>query len=266
MRTTARRLGLTLLWVIGLWPLLLLLLYSSGPLRAVQFEIAAENLVSQLLLAFCILGAILLLVYPPFPAGVRLLASRLMSRLRTDREPLLRAQSDLRNFESAARHLDAGRAALNTGSPEVALPHLVRSLELEPDQPAAMHKLGQALLELGKPAAAIGPLRRTVALAPEQGFGDALLQLGYAYMRSGDSQNAADVLTRYNNAHGGSRKSHAWLGTCLRLNQQPDAAREAFQIAAAAPADGQRLNAEESWYRATARVALWGKWGKEQQA
>ena len=258
-----RRLGLGLLWVIGLWPLLLLLLfYSLGPMATLQLQIALESWGGQLGLILLVIGGIGLLVYPPFPAGVRLLVSRTLSRMNTDREPLLRAQSDLRNFESAARHLEAGRAAVNTGSPEIAIPHLVRSLELEPNQPAAMHKLGEALLELGQAKAAIGPLSRTVELAPDQGFGSAMLLLGRAYMRADQLQNAAEVLARHAREHGGSRKSLYWRGLCLRRSGDEAGAREVFTEAATPPVEGSKLTAEEGWYRACARVALWGRGGK----
>ena len=258
-----RRLGLGLLWVIGLWPLLLLLLfYSLGPMPTVQLQIVLESWAGQLGLVLLVLGGIALLIYPPFPAGVRLLASRTLARMNTDREPLLRAQSDLRNFESAARHLEAGRAAVNTGSPEMAIPHLVRSLELEPSQPAAMHKLGEALLELGQAKAAIGPLARTVELSPEQGFGAAMLLLGRAYMRDGQLQKAAEVFARHAREHGGSRKSLYWRGLCLRRSGDEAGAREVFTQAAAPPIEGSKLIAEEGWYRACARVALWGRGGK----
>ena len=261
MRSTLRLLGLLLLWIIGLWPLVLLVVYSQGPMAAVELEVAAETWLGNAVLAVLVVGLLLMLVYPPLPTGVRLLATRTLSRLRTEREPLLRAQSELRNFESPARHLEAGRAALGTGNPEIALPHLARSLELEPDQPAALHQLGQALLELGKPAAAIGPLARAVQLAPDQGFGGALLLLGRAQMRAGNARQAAELLERHAREHGGSRKSQFWLGTCRREVGDEPAARTAFTAAAAPPPERPRLTAEEAWYRARARVALWGRGG-----
>ena len=89
-----------------------------------------------------------------------------------------------------------------------------------------------------------------------------MLLLGRAYMRSGQLDKAAEVLARHAREHGGSRKSLYWRALCLRRIGDEAAAREVFTQVATPPIEGSKLSAEEGWYRACARVALWGRGGR----
>lgn len=259
MRPTLGNLGLCALWITGLWPLLLLAVHAlTGPLAAVALQVRVEAALHTGALAAAAASLVLAFTYPPFPAGLRWLLVRTAARLRAEREPLLRAQSELRSFETGPRQVEAGRAALAAADPAAAVPHLLRAIELEPDQLAAHHLLGSAYLELGRPAEAREPLLRVVAAAPDHAFGDSMLLLGRAHMLCGEHRQAAEVLQRHSREHGGNRRSHYWLGSSLRQSGDRTAARAAFAVAAAPPPERPRLTAEEAFYRARARVALWG--------
>jgi len=84
---------------------------------------------------------------------------------------------------------------------------------------------------------------------------EAMLQLGHTMLRLGDAAGAREMLLRHQREHGGSRRSHVWLAEACLAAGDAAAARDAFAVAAAPPARGPRLTAEENWFRAKARVA-----------
>jgi tetratricopeptide (TPR) repeat protein len=259
LRVSLRNSATLVLLAAGTWPLLLLAVYAASPLRAVHMQQFAATWSIRAFWTALGAGLVLALCYPPLPALLRLWAAGLLARLRADRGPLLRAQGELRGFETADRHLEAARAALAVFDPQAALPHLARALELDPALVAARHLLGSALLRLGRPAEARALLVDVVARDPAHAFGDALLLLGRACMLTGDPRAAAELLARHGQQHGGNRRSHFWLAQSLRAIGAGPAARAAFAVAAAPPPGRTRLTAEENWFRARARAALWGR-------
>ncbi len=259
VRVSLRSLALLLLWLLGLYPIVLAGIEWVTPITAVRIERAISAAAHMALTWGGGTGLIAALLYPPLPAGLRLLVRTAVDRLRTDRGPLLRALGELRHVETASRQLEAGRAALLARDPQQALPHLLRAIELAPAELDAHYRLGRALMDLGRPDRAIAPLHHVISQAPSHAFGEAMLQLGRCHMLVQDHRAAADLLARHAREHGGNRRSQFWLGRSLAAVGDRDGARTAYATAAAPPPRHPRLTAAEAFYRARARVAGWGK-------
>ena len=95
-------------------------------------------------------------------------------------------------------------------------------------------------------------------LDPGHAFGDALLHLGRCLHQLGDA-TALATLRAHQQRHGGGPRSHVWFADALLRAGDHTAGVTALREAAAPPK--QRLTAEENWFRAIARVRLWGKRG-----
>lgn len=252
-------LPLLLIWGAALWPLLLWLLTAQDPEAAVRVKQVTGGVVLWTGLTAAAVGAVFALLFPPFPAWIRLLLSRLRVSFASDRGPLLKALAELQHFESATRHLEIGRLALSRSDLQLAATHLSRAVELDDTIAGAHHQLGLLLLRVGQVPAAAAAFERAERLDAGHAFGESLLHLGRCALLLGDAPAAARLLEEHRKRHGGSRKSHYWLGKARQATGEDDAAIEAMRYAAA-PAE-RRLTAEENWFRALARVWLW-RWGR----
>lgn len=250
-------LPLAVVWAIALVPPALWLVHLSDPEAAVRTAQVAWLWTGRVLLAAAVCTALALLVWPPAAAGVRLLFARARRLLTSDRAPLQRALGELQHFESASRHLEVGRLALQLDETERAAVHLRRALELDPAIAGAHHQFGLVLLHAGHDEPALGHFLAAEKLDPGHAFGDALLHAGRAAFRLGRHEDAAAMLRAHEQRHGGGRRSHLWLGDALAAIGDRDGARQAWQTAAAPG----RLTAEENWSRAVARVRLWRRGG-----
>lgn len=257
VRMSFRLLLALALWCLAASPVLLWILHLRDPPAAVRVQHASLALLGSALWYLAVAALVLAILWPPFPAGVRHAFALARGNLQRDARPFQRAVADLRHFESAQRRLDAGRAALAAGDAKAAIPHLERAVEMDPQLLGAWHQLGTALLALGRTRPAIEALQRAIDEDPGIAFGDAMLQLGRAWMLVGDHESASRWLERHSRDHGGNRKSHYWLGRCRLALGDRDGAREAFRIAAAPPPQRPRLTSEEGLFRARARTALW---------
>lgn len=85
-------------------------------------------------------------------------------------------------------------ASLNQQDAAGALPFLERAIQLEPEMLPARASLGRALLHLNRATEAIPHLESALPYAPD---GSVLYQLSQAYQQAGRSQQAAQVLARY---------------------------------------------------------------------
>jgi len=195
------------------------------------------------------------IAFPPFPAWLRLAGSRMLASFASDRGPLMKALADLRNFESGPRHLEAGRLALQRGDLNTAATHLARAVEMEPALAGAHHQFGLLLLRAGQVPSAAAAFVQAERLDAGHAFGDALLMTGRCLYLLGDSQGALRLLKQHAATHGGSRRSHYWLGQAMLANGDVAGTRAAFEYAAAP--SKRRLTAEENWFRALAKVRLW---------
>jgi tetratricopeptide (TPR) repeat protein len=251
-----RALPRALLWAVACWPVVILGVGMSRPLEAVALHQSTMQTLGVALRWGAIVVLALAVLVPPFPAGIRVLLARLVARLRADRGPFLHAIGELRHLETAARQLEAGRAALGAMDARAAIPHLVRALALDPELIAARYQLGLALLDRGALREAAGALHHVVDRDPTHAFGGALLWLARCHQLGGNPHEAMALFGRHEREHGGNRRSHYWLAQSRAACADRAGAHAAFAIAAA-PRGKQRLSAEEGWYRALARVALW---------
>ncbi len=250
---------LALVWGAALAPVVLWLVHCVDPELAVRASLQATKWLLHLLLATSALLLLALALFPPAAAGVRLAFARMRRLLTSDRAPLARALTELQHFESAARHLEVGRLALQLDETERAAAHLQRSLELDGDVAGAHHQFALVLLRAGHLETAERHFLAAERLDPGHAFGDALLHAGRAAFCRGQHDAAARLLRDHQARHGGGRRSHLWLGDALAAIGAHDAARAAWQ-AAAAPVT-TALTAEENWCRALARVRLWRRGG-----
>lgn len=252
-------LSLAVVWVTAAVPVLLWVLHQFDPVLAVRCALIGSTWLWRAAYALAALGLGLALLYPPFPAWLRLAAHRTKLAVTSDRGPLLRALGELRHFESASRHLEVGRLALQRGDLAVAAPHLQRAVELDPALASAHHQFALLLFRHGQLAAAVHEFSAAETLDPGHAFGDALLHAGRALHLLGDHGHAVQLLRRHAQQHGGSRRSQLWLGDALAAAGDHEGAAAAFAEAAAPPA--QKLTAEENWFRALARVRSWRRRG-----
>lgn len=268
-RPKGRRLSLSVLPALLLWwttgiGIALFVANAKDPVEAVRMARAIADIAPTALLWCGVTAFALALLWPPFPAALRLAVARIGETLRTDRGPLLRAIADLRNFESAARHLEAGRAANACRDYRAAIPHLIRAIQMERDLLAAHYQIGVAFFELGALQQSAQALTHVTAIEPGHAFGDALLRLARVRQLGGDRTGARDLFVQHQKEHGGNRKSHHWLGLAHLDVGDRDAARAALQVAASKA--NKPRTAEENWHRAKSRVLLWRLGGAGSEA
>ncbi|MBL8748561.1 MAG: hypothetical protein JNK78_05330 [Planctomycetes bacterium] len=254
-RLGVRHVALALVWLIAAAPPALWLAHSKDPEAAVRAVQVANLWLTRGAFGAGIVTAILLLLFPPFPAWVRLVLHRSRLAFATDRGPLLRALGELQHFETAQRHLEAGRLALQLGDLDTAAPHLVRARELEPGLAAVHQQIGLLAFRVGDLPTALDGFTRAESFDPGHAFGDALLFGGRCLYLLGDAKNAAAVLREHDRRHGGSARSQFWLAEALVAADDPVGAAAAFASAAAPPK--QKLTPEDNWFRARARVRAW---------
>ncbi|MCC7065030.1 MAG: tetratricopeptide repeat protein [Planctomycetes bacterium] len=254
-----RKLPLAIVWLAVVWPFALWLLCRSDPELAVRTLLAAKRIGTQTGLGLLAVTLVLCLLYPPAPAGIRLLWSRMLLAVTSDRAPLTRAIAELEHFESAARHLEVGRLALVRNQVPLAEHHLVRAIELDDSIANAHHQLGLLRFRLTRYQEAAVSLLTALRLDPDHAFGDTLLHAGRCAFLLGDTATATRLLRDHERRHGGSRKSHLWLAETLQASGETTAATAALRYAA--EPSKQRLTAEENWFRAKARAKLWGRRG-----
>ncbi|HEX6810982.1 MAG TPA: tetratricopeptide repeat protein [Planctomycetota bacterium] len=246
---------LYLVWLAAGVPVALWLVHRSDPELAVRMTQMGSTWIRHGLLGLAVLAFAALLCWPPMPAGLRLFLHRARLALTSDRRPLQRAIAELRHFESAQKHLEVGRLALQMGDLNLAAPHLQRALELDNALSDAHYQFGRLWFRLRSIEQAAAAFGIAEVLDPGHAFGDALLHHGRCMYLLGDTQGALALLRQHAERHGGNRRSHFWLGEALQSIGDREGSLASFR-AAAAPKTAS-LTAEENWFRARARVALW---------
>jgi tetratricopeptide (TPR) repeat protein len=258
-RAIVRQLPFAIVCTLIAWPIVLWLVHVGDPEGAVAL---ARGTASG---AWSVLwwsgGALLVacVVFPPALAWLRLAWHDTWIGLTSDASALARAQAELRHFETPARQLEVGRLARLRRQWQLAATHLERAVELDGSQANAWHQLGLVrFVHMQWPAAAAA-FERAEELDPGHAFGDALLHLGRVRFLTGEASALATLLV-HQRRHGGGKKSHVWLADAQRA--AGDAAGAIVSLRHAAARGERRLSAEENWYRAVARVRLWGKGGR----
>lgn len=247
--------ALAAVWIAAAVPVAAWFAARLDPEAAVRAAQVAERWMHRLGVGALGCGVLALVIWPPFPAWVRLSFHRVRVALTSNRDPLHRAIGELRHFESAARHLEVGRLALQLGDLQLAAPHLQRAAELDPGLAATHHQIGLLLFRIGALGSALDAFTRAESIDPGHAFGDALLFGGRCYHLLGDERNAVAVLREHQRRHGGGRRAGYWLGEALLGAGDGAAAAVAFADVAAPPL--QKLTPEENWFRARARVRTW---------
>jgi len=249
------RAPLALVWACAALPVALYAVHCADPLLAVELANDLTTWALRGALAVGALGLLALLAYPPFPAWLRRAVDRVRRSWTVDRAPMLQALNDLRHFETAQKHFEVARLAWIRTDLALVGPHAARAVELDPSLPQAQHLLGQFLLRVGAPAQAQLAFENAERLDPGHAFGEALLLQARALALQGQDEAAVTRFERHAAQFGGSHRSDYWRGEALSAVGRGAEAAAAFRAAAAAP--GQRLPAEENWYRALARVKCW---------
>lgn len=254
-RRIATSLPLVLCWIAAVWPLILWLITQSDPEHAVRLAQITATVLARGALAVAGITTLLVLLFPPFPAWIRLAFARMKLSFASDRGPMLKALGELQHFESPAKHLEVGRLALTRSELPLAAQHLSRAVELDGTIAGAHYQLGQLLMRIGQVKTAVAAFHRAEQLDPGHAFGEALLGVGRAALLLGDDQAALVALEDHQKQHGGNCKSNYWLGKARAATGNRQGAIEAMATAAKAPT--QRISAEDNWFRALARVWLW---------
>lgn len=256
LRAALRQLPLGIVWLCALWPVALWLVHCSDPELAVALAHGTRDVLWGA--AWWLLGGALVLcaLFPPAPAWLRRSWSRAWTSVAMDQTPLHKARSELQHFETAARHAELGRLLRLRRQNTLATQHLARAVELDPGIASAWHQLGLVLFSQHQWQHAANAFHRAEQLDPGHAFGDALLHIGRSLYELGSAE-ALPVLRAHEQRHGGGPRSQLWLADALARAGEHAAAVAALRQAAAPPA--RRLTAEENWFRALARVRLWGK-------
>ncbi len=255
MRVSIRAMTVLLLWALALWPAALELLLLDSPVTAVAWDLRLREAARWTAMALAVALAAAALLYPPFLPGLRLQGQRLRQSMSGDRTRLRNVQFELRQLETAARQLEAGRLALGMGDARTALPHLLRAVELDPEHLPARWQLGLALKQVGQLPLAASELGAVVARDPAHAFGQARLALGAVLHAMGRDAEAVAELRAREAAHGPLPEASFVLGRALQATGDRDGAREAYTSAMASGGSVQ-LDAQQAWYRARARAAL----------
>ena len=251
-----RALPLALLYAAACWPFALMALHAVSPVACVEAQRALLQSAALGLRALAVAVALALVLHPPFRADLGLFLHRLKLRLQSDRGPYFQAIAELRSLETAARQLDAGRAALAAMDPKAALPHLLRAVELDPGLLAAHYQLGIALMELRDFRQAASAFAHVQQRDPGHAFGGALSKLGRCLMQASAYREAASVLAQHQQQHGGSPETLLWLGIARRESGDADGARTAFAAAAQDAPPGRRDSPVDRACRAKAKAQL----------
>jgi tetratricopeptide (TPR) repeat protein len=263
-RSILQPLGLALLWALALTPLALIagaeLLHAPTATAAIADR--AGRIVGTASYGAAILAGLALLVWPPALPGLRLALRGMRSRLSVDHARMLGALQRLKEFETGSDHRDVARARLQLGDAKGALPHAVRAVELEPQ--SLQHRLlfSRIALRSGHVPEARAQLEAIVEREENFAFGDALVLLAEARRRSGEPEAALAALTRHA-AHNGDRRDVALQRARLleRLGRADEAAA-ALALAVRPPAEGERLDLDQQYARALARVHGLGNPGR----
>lgn len=236
----------------ALLPAALFLTHLIDPVLAVRSARLLTVLATDAALLTACLFVAGLLLYPPLPAWLRLLADRTRAAWSSDQPALQRARAELRHFENAQRHFEIARLAWIRRDFTLLGTHAARAVELDGELPGAHHLYGQFLLANARPAEAARQFEAAERLEPGHAFGAALLLEARATHLAGDTEAALQLFDRHATTYGSSHRSNWFHGEALLAAGRIDAARRAFAAAAAPPP--QRLTAEENWFRALARV------------
>jgi tetratricopeptide (TPR) repeat protein len=108
----------------------------------------------------------------------------------------------------------AGKALVQDGRPDLAVPLFEEALRLQPGSAETEHNLGVALARLGKLEEAIARFQESLRLQPD--YPDAHGNLALACLQTGRTDAAIDSLRQLVGLRPGSAEAHHQLGNALR--------------------------------------------------
>ncbi len=252
-----RKLFAVLLWSLALLPPLLYLSFQEAPQWTDEGMTLIMVWLQFLMLISLALAALALLIYPPFLPGLRMVFSRMRSRLGTDRGPMYEAQTRLKHLETHADHLLVGKAARELGLLPLSLQHLTRASQLEPQHLGGRFQLSMILVEAGQLLEAAQVLDGVVQEDEQHSYGDALLQLGRVLYKLRANDPAKTYLLRHQALYPGHRQAALILSQILAEASQKEESLEQLRLAAAPKVDNERLSPRDALARGQARLALW---------
>ncbi|MFO1052625.1 MAG: tetratricopeptide repeat protein [Planctomycetota bacterium] len=252
--TRTRVLFALLLWA-GVAAILWIVVEGDRAPTATDAVVAtASRFLGNALLGAGVVLALGVLAWPPFLPSLRLAWRKLREQTRVDQRPMHDALARLAHFDNAADHLTVGRTLFRMGNARNALPHLAKSIELDPQSAAAHFFAGQALAKLGQLPLACEQLSLAVQIEPDHGFGDAILLLGTTLARADRGDAAESVLAQHEARFGSVRRADV-VRAKLALARGDREAAARFVARAARPMEkSPMVNPEELLARAQARV------------
>ena len=256
-RKLAGLLPLALAWALAVAPFAIWLIHQSSPEAAVAIKNGLALWSLRIALIVPLVALLAALAYPPFPAWLRLFLDRTRTGWTVDRAPLTRALSELRHFESAQRHYEVAKLAWLRNDLPLTGTHAARAVELDGTMAQAQYLHGQYLLRAKAPDRAREAFAAAEKHDPGHAFGNALLLQARATHLLGDVDSALELFAQHEREHGGGHRSNYWHGESLAARGRSDEATQRYAAAAEHPK--QRLTAEENWFRALARVRMFGR-------
>jgi tetratricopeptide (TPR) repeat protein len=124
---------------------------------------------------------------------------------------------------------DAFKYCLRRADAAGALAHAKKMLEIAPDSPEALTRIGQAQVLAGEAEAAVATLTRAVELDPKSG--KALYQLGRAQQRAGNAARAAELFGKVLARDPRNFLAHGALGELLLEQGNASEAEQHFSAA-----------------------------------
>lgn len=244
-------------WTVALVPFVLIAAAETGdPTETARISYAVGDGLRDAAWISSLLGIGALLVFPPALPSVRLAFRAIRRRLGVDQARLLGALERLRHNETSNDHREVARARMALGDTRRALQHALRAAELEPSSLPARLLYAQLALRNGHVEEAHAQLEAIVGKDENLGFGDALLALSEARRRTGDRDGAVRALERHAALNGERRDVALRLARLLDRIDRRAAATTALRTAARPPADSERLDLDQRYARAVARMAL----------
>jgi len=251
-RNLAGLIPLALCWAAALLPFVLYLVHRSDAEQAVVLANFVKRWTLRVLITVPLAALVAAIVYPPFPAWLRLFADRTSTAWTVDRAPLQRALSELQHLETAQRHFEVAKLAWLRADLPLATTHAERAAALDDGMPQVQYLLGQVLFRAKQWRRAHDAFAAAERLEPGHAFGNALLHQARCAHLLGDRERARGLFEQHEREHGGGHRSNYWFGETLAALGVRDEAARKFAVAAKAPP--QRLTAEENMFRALARV------------
>lgn len=257
MLRSPRLLAVVALWLVALWPLVLLVLGLAAPTVAVRAATFASRAAGWAAWGTAVLAAVAVVAYPPFLPALRLRLRRGWRRLGTSDKPVREAYARLAQFDNVNDHFLVGRHLREHGQPAAAVKHLKRAVELDAGHTNARYQLALALRDAGDLQGAVDELERVIAA--DRGFaaGQPMLDLVEILEGARMHREADIVLQEYRRLHGDTPLALYLHARALAGLGRRDESVALLRRAAQPPENPRPRSLEEDHARARARVALW---------